>query len=69
MSFMRNLQSFIKAHFTRQWLADPVDEGFGLFCSVRTAAAHQQFHHFSLSILKNNIKQLAKNPTEEENTS
>lgn len=45
------LQSFIKAHFTHQRLADPVDEGLWFLCSLRAAASRLQFHHFSLSVL------------------
>lgn len=46
-----DLQSLIKAHFTHQRLADPVDEGLWFLCSLRAAAARLQFHHFSLSVL------------------
>lgn len=49
-------QSFIKAHFTHQWLADPVDEGLWFLCCLRTAAAHLQFHNFTLSILRQESK-------------
>lgn len=48
-----NLQSFIKAHFAHEWLADPVDEGLWFLCGLRAAAGHLQFHHFTLSILRN----------------
>lgn len=47
-----DLQPFIKAHFTLQWLADPVDEGLWFLCGLRTAAVHLQFHHFTLSVLR-----------------
>lgn len=49
--FICDLQCFIKAHFTHQRLADPVDEGLWFLCSLRATAAHLQFHHFSLSVL------------------
>lgn len=49
-----DLQSFIKAHFTLKWLADPVDEGIWFLCGLSTAAVYLQFHHFTLIILGNN---------------
>lgn len=52
-----DLQSFIKAHFTHERLADPVDEGLWFLCSLRTAAAYLQFHHFTLSVLRNRVEQ------------
>ena len=50
-----DLQSFVETHFTHQRLADPVDEGLRFLSSVRTAAAHLQFNHFTLSVLRNRV--------------
>lgn len=51
-----DLQSFVKAHFAHQWLADPVDEGLWFLRSLRTATVHLQLHHFALSILRNKVE-------------
>lgn len=49
----RYLQTLVKTHFTDQWLAHPLDEGFGFVCCVWAAAVHLQLHHFALSVLSN----------------
>lgn len=67
--FICDLQSFIKAHFTHQRLADPVDEGLWFFCNLRTAAVHLQFHNLPLSILTNNSKKWAEKQKEKNSSS
>lgn len=53
-----HLQLLIKAHFTCQGLADPVDEGFGFLSRVWAGACDLKLHHFTTVILsaKQNIE-------------
>lgn len=58
-----HLQSIIKAHFTNERLADPVDEGLWFLSSLRAAAAYLQFHHITLGVLRNRMEEKTKNST------
>lgn len=60
-----HLQPLIKAHFTCQGLADPVDEGFGFLSRVWAGARDLKLHHFTTVILsaKQNIESSSNTET------